>query len=135
MRYLLDTDICVYIARRKPATIRARWERMEVGELGMSILTYLDLMHRAVKSKQPEANLARIEELREVIPVVPLDTRAAVHYARIRTDLEKRGMPVGPFDLVVAAHALSLGLTLVTATVREFPRLEGLRVENWAQLS
>ena len=133
MRYLLDTDICIYIARRKPGALRARWEAMEVGEMGMSIVTYLELVHGAIKSQQPDTNLARVEELREVLPVLPLGAGVAIHYGRIRADLEKKGLPIVPFDLVIAAHAVSLGLTLVTANVREFARVEGLQVENWAR--
>lgn len=134
MHYLLDTDICVYIARRKPGTIRARWEGMQVGELGMSVVTCLELVYGAIKSEQPEANLARVEELRENIPVVPLDAGVAKAYGRMRKTLEKKGTPIGPHDLVIAAHAVGLGLTLVTSNVREFARVEGLRVENWAHL-
>ncbi len=133
MQYLLDTDICIYIARRKPGAIRARWQGMEVGELGMSVITYLELVYGAVKSQQPEANLARVEELREHIPVVSLGPDVARTYARIRRTLEKKGMLIGPYDLVIAAHAVSLGLTLVTGNVLEFARVEGLRVENWAR--
>jgi len=133
VQYLLDTDICVYIARRKPETIWARWQRMEVGELGMSVITYLELVYGAVKSQQPEANLARVEELREHIPVLSLGPDVARTYAQIRRTLEKKGTPIGPYDLVIAAHAVSLGLTLVIANVRSFARVEGLQVENWVR--
>ncbi len=99
----------------------------------MSVLTYLELVYGAVKSQQPEANLARVGELRENIPVVPLDASTAKAYGRIRRTSEKKGMLIGPYDLVIAAQAASLGLTLVTANRREFARVEGLRVENWAR--
>jgi tRNA(fMet)-specific endonuclease VapC len=99
----------------------------------MSIVTYLELVYGAWKSQQAAANLARLEELRGIVPVQPLEVDAARDYARIRTDLEKRGSPIGAYDLLIAAHALSLGLILVTNNVREFARIQGLRLENWAE--
>jgi tRNA(fMet)-specific endonuclease VapC len=133
MRYLLDTNICIYIAKRRPPCVLSRLERLRPGDVGMSIVTYLELLYGAWKSQQAAANLARLEELRGIIPVQPLDVGAARDYARIRTDLEKRGSPIGAYDLLIAAHALSLGLILVTNNVREFARIHGLRLENWAE--
>jgi tRNA(fMet)-specific endonuclease VapC len=133
MRYLLDTNICIYIAKRRPRCVLSRLERLRPGDVGMSIVTYLELLYGAWKSQQAAANLARLEELRGIIPVQPLDVDAARDYARIRTDLEKRGSPIGAYDLLIAAHALSLGLILVTNNVREFARIHGLRLENWAE--
>ena len=86
-----------------------------------------------MKSQQAEAALARVEQIREMVPVVPLGAGMARDYGQIRRLLEKKGSTIGPLDLVIAAHALSLGLVLVTANVREFARVEGLRVENWAR--
>jgi len=133
MRYLLDTNICIYIAKRRPPCVLSRLERLRPGDMGMSIVTYLELVYGAWKSQQAAANLARLEELRGIIPVQPLDVGAARDYARIRTDLEKRGSPIGAYDLLIAAHALSLGLILVTNNVREFARIHGLRLESWAE--
>ena len=133
MRYLLDTNICIYIAKRRPRCVLSRLERLRPGDVGMSIVTYLELVYGAWKSQQAAANLARLEELRGIIPVQPLDVGAARDYARIRTDLEKRGSPIGAYDLLIAAHALSLGLILVTNNVREFARIHGLRLESWAE--
>ena len=99
----------------------------------MSIVTYLELVYGARKSQHVEASLARIERLRLLIPVQPLDIGVADHYGRLRTELERKGVPVGAYDLLIGAHALSLGLTLVTNNVREFARIEGLRMENWAE--
>ena len=132
MRYLLDTDICVYMARRKPVRLMARLDQVWPGELAMSIVTYLELVFGGMKSRQPEAALTRVEQIRDLVPLAPLTADVAREYGRIRIELEKKGLPIGPFDLLIAAHALSLGLTLVTANVREFARVPGLRVENWA---
>ena len=98
----------------------------------MSVVTYLELVYGAWKSQSVEVNLAKIEQLRLLVPVQSLDVGASKHYGRIRTELEKKGSPIGPYDLLIAAQALSLGLTLVTNSVREFAGVEGLRLENWA---
>jgi tRNA(fMet)-specific endonuclease VapC len=132
MQYLLDTNICIYIARRKPVAVLSRLRRLRPGDVGMSVVTYLELVYGAWKSRHQEAILAVIEQLRDIIPVQPLDRAAAEHYGRIRVELERRGSPIGAYDLLIAAHALSLGLTLVTNNVREFARIQGLRVCNWA---
>jgi tRNA(fMet)-specific endonuclease VapC len=132
MRYLLDTDICIYIAKRKPAGVLARLERLRPGDVGMSVVTYLELVYGAHKTQQVEANAARIKQLSRLIPVQALDAPAGTHYGRLRSGLEKSGLLIGAYDLLIAAHALALGLTLVTNNVREFQRVPGLRLENWA---
>jgi len=132
MRYVLDTNVCIYIAKRKPAPVLARLERLRPGDVGMSVVTYLELVYGASKSEQVEANLARLEELRVLIPALPLGVEVAAHYGRVRAELEAKGASIGPYDLLIAAHALSLRLTLVTNNVREFARVRGLRLENWA---
>jgi tRNA(fMet)-specific endonuclease VapC len=132
MRYLLDTDICIYIAKRKPAGVLARLERLHPGDVGMSVVTYLELAYGAHKSQQVEANVSRIKQLSHLIPVRTLDASAATHYGRLRAGLEKSGSLIGAYDLLIAAHAVALELTLVTNNVREFRRVPGLRLENWA---
>ncbi len=132
MRYLLDTDICIYIAKQKPGGVLARLQRLRSGDVGMSIVTYLELVYGAWKSQHREANLLRIQELERVIPVLPLDSNAGQHYGRMRAELERRGSPIGAYDLLIAAHALALNLTLVTNNTREFRRVPQLTVENWA---
>jgi tRNA(fMet)-specific endonuclease VapC len=129
--YLLDTDICIYIAKRKPPQVLARFERLHPGDLGMSVVTYLELVYGACKSAHVEANLAQIEQLRLLIPVEPLDAEVGRYYGRIRAELEAKGASIGAYDLLIAAHALRLRLTLVTNNVREFSRIGGLRLENW----
>jgi tRNA(fMet)-specific endonuclease VapC len=131
-RYLLDTNICIYISNRSPEIVGRRLERTGPGEVAMSVITYMELIFGAYKSSQTGRTLALIEELRQVAPVLPLHADSATQYGRIRTQLERRGTPIGPLDLLIAAHALSLGLTLVTSNEREFTHIPGLRVENWA---
>jgi tRNA(fMet)-specific endonuclease VapC len=135
MRYLLDTNICIYIAKQKPHGVLARLQRLRPGDVGMSIITYLELVYGALKSQHCEANLLRIQELERVIPVLPLDANTGQHYGRMRTELEKKGSPIGAYDLLIAAHALALGLTLVTNNLREFRRVPQLVVENWVEES
>src|SRR4051795_3691514 len=111
MQYLLDTNICIYIARRKPASVLARFQRLRAGDVGMSVITYLELVYGAWNSQRAESNLAVIDQLQSIIPVQPLDAGAATNYGRLRTELERIGRPIGGYDLLIAAHALSLGLT------------------------
>jgi len=133
MRYLLDTNICIYIARRSPPEVLSRLERLKPGDVGMSIITYLELVYGAYKSRRVQSNLEAIESLSRLVPVLSLDVTAARRYGQIRTDLEKRGAPIGAYYLLIAAHALAGGLTVVTNNTREFRRVAGLRAENWAQ--
>lgn len=131
MRYLLDTNICIYIAKRRPIQVLTRLEKMRPGDLGMSVVTYLELAYGTWKSDRRQENLSRIERLRQLIPVAPLEAGAALEYGRVRTELERRGTPIGAYDLLIASQALSLGLVLVTNNVREFERIPSLKIENW----
>ncbi|MGH9434616.1 MAG: type II toxin-antitoxin system tRNA(fMet)-specific endonuclease VapC [Terriglobia bacterium] len=132
MRYLLDTNICIYIAKRKPAGVLARLERLHAGDAGISVVTYFELVYGAWKSRAVDANLAAIEQLRDLLTVLALGADAGAYYGRLRVQLEKAGSPIGGYDLLIAAHALSQRLILVTNNVREFSRVDGLRIENWA---
>jgi tRNA(fMet)-specific endonuclease VapC len=130
---MLDTDICIYIIKRKPASVLKRLESLQPGQLAMSAITFAELMNGAKKSQHVEANLARLNALGELLDIRPFDKQAAVFYGDVRSSLEKRGEKIGGNDLLIAAHALSLGWTLVTNNEREFNRIEGLKVENWAE--
>jgi len=135
MRYLLDTNICIYIAKHKPPSVLAHLQRLKSGDVGMSVITHLELVYGASKSQQREANLQRIQSLERLIPVLPLDASTGRHYGEVRAILERKGTPIGAYDLLIAAHALSLGLTLVTNNTREFRRVPQLMVKNWAEES
>jgi tRNA(fMet)-specific endonuclease VapC len=132
VRYLLDTNICIYIGKHPAGPPAVRLAALPAGDVGMSIVSYLELVYGAWNSERREANLANAERIRRAIPVLPLNVAAAGHFGRIRVDLERKGRPIGPYDLMIAAHALSLDLILVTNNTREFARIEGLRLENWA---
>ena len=131
MIYMLDTDICIYIIKRKPSSVVNRLEQLKPGELAISAITFAELVNGAEKSKYVEANMARLNDLTELIDVRPFDRRAALSYGSVRSGLEKRGEVIGGNDLLIAAHALSLNWTLVTNNEKEFRRVEGLKVENW----
>ena len=128
---MLDTDICIYIIKRKPSSVVNRLEQLKPGELAMSAITFAELVNGAKKSKYVEANMERLNDLGELIDVRPFDRQAALFYGSVRSSLEKRGEVIGGNDLLIAAHALSLNWTLVTNNEKEFRRVEGLRVENW----
>lgn len=131
MIYMLDTDICIYIIKRKPESVLRRLESTPPNRLAMSVITFAELMNGAKKSQHVKDNVARLNALGELLEIRPFDQNAAVSYGDIRSDLEKRGEVIGSNDLLIAAHALSLDWTLVTNNEREFRRIRGLKVENW----
>ena len=129
--YLLDTNICIYIAKHKPIEVLQRFQLLEVGQVGMSLITHGELTHGAYKSQQPQLALSKLQQLVELIPVMPIAATVSEHYGQIRSSLEKTGTPIGNNDLWIAAHALDLQVTLVTNNVREFERVPSLKLENW----
>lgn len=132
MRYLLDTDTCIYIAKVQPPAVTRRLAGLADGDAGMSVISFFELVFGAYKSGRPEANLVVLERLRSRIPAVPLTAAVAHEYGRLRAHLEKQGTPIGTFDLLIAAQALNLDVTLVTNNTREYARVPGLKLENWA---
>lgn len=132
LRYLLDTNICIYIARQKPPAVLARFQTLAPGTIGMSVITYGELCFGAAKSQQAEQALNTLRALADVIPVLPMDDDVGTHYGEIRAVLERAGTPIGNNDLWIAAHARALDLTLVSNNTREFTRVPGLTLENWA---
>ncbi|BBO67303.1 ribonuclease VapC [Desulfosarcina alkanivorans] len=133
MTVMLDTDICIYTIKRKPISVLKRLEKVQPGMVVMSVITFAELINGAKKSQHVEANLRRLNALSELIDVLPFDKDAAMAYGDVRSDLEKRGLIIGGNDLFIAAHALSLNLTLVTNNQREFGRVNGLKIENWVE--
>jgi tRNA(fMet)-specific endonuclease VapC len=129
--YMLDTDICIYIIKRKPGSVLKRLEMLQPGQLAMSAITFAELMNGAKKSQQVEGNIAKLNELAELLEIRPFDQKAAVTYGDVRSTIEKKGNIIGSNDLLIAAHALSLDWILVTNNEKEFKRVDGLRIENW----
>ncbi|WP_342450206.1 type II toxin-antitoxin system VapC family toxin [Thiorhodococcus minor] len=132
MRYLLDTNICIYTAKRRPPEVAGRFERLHPGEVGMSMITYGELLLGAEKSQLPKQIAERLQRFVELVPVLALPDNSPSHYARIRAALERAGTPIGANDLWIAAHAMASGLILVSNNLRELGRVAGLTTENWA---
>lgn len=132
MNYLLDTNICIYLINQRPASVLAHFRACAAGEVGVSIVTALELAFGVEKSRSAKNKLA-LEKFLAPLEVLPLDDAVLWHYARLRTHLENQGKPIGALDMQIAAHALSLGCTLVTNNTREFERVTRLKLENWIE--
>lgn len=130
LRYMLDTNICIYVLKNHPPQLRELFAR-HTEQLCTSSVVLAELVYGAEKSAKPDENLQIVEGFAARLEVLPFADKAAAHYGEIRADLERKGTPIGPYDLMIAGHARSEGLILVTNNVREFGRVVGLRVENW----
>ncbi|AVO49609.1 VapC toxin family PIN domain ribonuclease [Melaminivora suipulveris] len=130
LRYLLDTNIVIYVLKRRPIEVLSLFNQ-HASRMAISAITLAELVHGAEKSSQPSANLAVIDDFCSRLEVLPYGSKAAQHYGTIRAELERLGQPIGVNDLHLAAHARSEGLAMVTNNVREFGRVPGLVVENW----
>ena len=130
-RYLLDTNICIYIQRHKPGEVLARFQKLKAGDAAISVITWGELLYGAEKSRQRKKVLQLLEEFKTFVPVLPLPENAGKAYGAIRASLESRGEPIGNNDLWIAAHAKAAALTIVTNNEREFQRVPGLKVQNW----
>jgi tRNA(fMet)-specific endonuclease VapC len=130
LQYMLDTNTCIQIMAARPATLLGRFNR-HAQQLCISSITLGELHYGAEKSTRQAENLEAIEQFAARLDVQPFSPEAAVHYGEIRAELERRGTPVGPYDMMIGAHARSEALIVVTTNVREFARMPGVRVETW----
>jgi tRNA(fMet)-specific endonuclease VapC len=130
LRYLLDTNLCIRVLRDRPVSLRARFNA-EASGLCISDVVLYELLFGAEKSAKPSENRTAVERFAARLSVLPFDSSAAGHAANIRADLERRGASIGGYDLLIAGHARSRGLIIVTGNLREFNRVEGLRSEDW----
>lgn len=130
LKYLLDTNIVIYVIKRRPPEALEIFNRHH-GHMAISSVTLAELVHGAEKSSDVARNIRVIEDFASRLAVLPYDDKAAWQYGHIRAALEKIGQPIGVNDLHIAAHARSNGLTLVTNNLREFERVPGLLLENW----
>ena len=131
MKYMLDTNICIYCIKKNPQKVFQRMQLEEIGDIGISVITYSELQFGVENSSNPEQNRIALAEFIAPLEVVDYQAEAAEIYGSVRTFLTQRGKRIGPLDLLIAAHALQLKATLVTNNVREFKRIPGLSVENW----
>ena len=130
LKYMLDTNIAIYVIKRRPPEALATFNQ-HAGQLCISSITLAELMHGAEKSAKPDHNLRQVEDFISRLTVLEYGNKAAAHYGDIRAVLERKGTPIGVNDLHIAGHARSEGLTLVTNNLKEFERVEALRLENW----
>ena len=133
MRYMLDTNICIYAIKHKPEQVFMRLQEHDPIDICISSVTYAELVHGAEKSKAIEKNRVALALLLANIEIMNFDSLAAESYGKIRADLEKAGTPIGPLDMMIAGHAKALAYTLVTNNTKEFERVKGLKLENWAE--
>ena len=131
MKYLIDTNICIYIMNHHPPEVLARFREMGIGEIAVSSITVSELYYGAQKSSNKRRNLQRVEDFLYPFDVLAYDDAASREYGRIRATLEKMGQVIGPLDMLIAAHALSRKLILVTNNINEFSRIKSLQIENW----
>lgn len=130
---MLDTNICIYIIKNKPQSVLDELKKCNVGDVVLSSITVSELIYGAYKSQFVEKNLKAIEHFLVPFDVVEYDYKAALAYGNIRAILEKKGQPIGSLDTLIAAHAKALDVVLVTNNMKEFERVEGLKVENWVR--
>lgn len=131
MKYLLDTNVCIALIRQKPKEIIQRLTSHRPGDIGISTISIAELIHGAQKSKQVEQNMTALDQFMLPLEIADFDQSAAVAYGYIRAYLETKGTLIGSMDMLIAAHALSLGVALVTNNTGEFKRIPNLKIEDW----
>ncbi len=132
MNYLIDTNICIYIMNQRPPDVIEKFKNIEVGQIGISPITVSELNYDVAKSQHKKQNTKRVEEFLTPFGILPYDEKASKYYGIIRYQLERQGNVIGPLDMLIAAHAISEDLILVTNNEKEFQRIESLKIENWA---
>jgi len=132
MRYLIDTNICIYIINQHPVELVRKFKKVSIDDIGISSITVSELQYGISKSRHREKNQQRLNEFLVPMKILAFDENAAICYGDIRYQLEKQGQIIGPLDLLIAAHAVSEGLIMVTNNNKEFKRINNLTVENWA---
>jgi len=131
LEYMLDTNICIYVIKNRPAPLRERFDQLAEA-LCISTVTLGELLYGVEKSARRSHNLQAVEQFTARLEVLPFSAKAAAHFGQIRAELARVGRPCGAYDMLIAAHARSEGLMLITNNVREFERMPGLRIDNWA---
>ncbi len=133
MLYLLDTNICIYLIKQKPRKVLAHFQNLALSDVSISSITVAELEYGVCKSQQQEKNRSALMQFLMPLEIVEFDQAAATIYGSIRSDLESRGLVIGAMDMLIAAHAMSLGAILVSNNLREFSRIASLTLENWAE--
>ncbi len=133
MKYMLDTNICIYVIKHKPEKVFQKLQGIDPNDVCVSAVTYAELMHGVEKSVSVDKNRLALAMLLANIEIKDFGVDAANCYGKLRADLEKKGTPIGPLDMMIAGHAKSLGLTVVTNNDKEFSRVVDLKIENWTE--
>jgi Predicted nucleic acid-binding protein, contains PIN domain len=131
MKFMLDTNICIYLIRKNPVRVLKKLQEIKASEVCISSITLAELEYGVQKSQNQNQNRIALTEFIAPLEIEPFEEDAAIKFGEIRTGLEKKGSVIGAYDMLIAAHALSLNVTLVTNNLREFLRIPSLRVENW----
>lgn len=134
-KVMLDTNICIYLIKNKPIEVREKFNAYEVGEICISSITVSELYYGVDKSQMVEKNLQALALFLAPLNIMDYNEKASLKYGKLRASLESTGKVIGSLDMLIAAHALSLGVTLVTNNTKEFERVDGLRLENWLTYS
>ena len=133
MKYLLDTNICIYIIKRKPEKVIKRFLELKPDDIGISCITISELKYGVEKSSKPDENTIALKQFLQPLSVLDYTNEDAETYGKIRADLEIKGMLIGAMDLLIASQAVSRNLILVTNNENEFKRVKGVKIENWAK--
>lgn len=132
IRYLLDTNICIYLIKQHPDTVLQRFRQVTVGDVGISSITVFELEYGIAKSTRPEQNRTALQNFLQPLFILPFDDLAAHEAGLIRAELERKGTPIGSYDLLIGAQARQTGLILVSNNMKEFKRIPALKLDNWA---
>jgi tRNA(fMet)-specific endonuclease VapC len=133
MKFMLDTNTCIYIIKRKPPQIINRFKLTDISQICISSITLSELVYGVSKSSRPDQNQLALTQFIAPLEILPYDDEAAQHYGELRVHLEKQGTPIGSLDMLIAAHALSLSCMLITNNEKEFKRIPKLKIDNWAK--
>ena len=131
MKFMLDTNICIYIIKRKPPDVLERFKQTEISQIAISSITLNELLYGVSKSSKPEQNLMALTQFVAPLEILSYNDETAQYYGELRTHLERQGTPIGSLDMLIAAHALSIDGTLITNNEKEFIRVPHLKVDNW----
>jgi tRNA(fMet)-specific endonuclease VapC len=131
MQFMLDTNMCIYIIKRKPSEVIERFKRTEISQIGISSITLSELLYGVSNSARPEQNQMALAQFVAPLEIVSYGDDAAQYYGDLRAYLERQGTLIGSLDMLIAAHALSLSCTLITNNEKEFRRIPNLMVDNW----
>ncbi len=133
MEFMLDTNTCIYIIKRKPPDVIERFKQTKISQIGISSITLSELLYGVSKSSKPGQNQMALTQFVAPLEILPYDDEAAQYYGNLRAHLEKQGTPIGSLDMLIAAHALSTESTLITNNEKEFIRIPNLKIDNWVK--